>query len=637
MAHATRHFYEFGQFRLDADRHRLLRDGEVVPLSPKAIEALLVLAKNPGKPLDREELMKAVWTDTFVEDANLTVAISHLRKALGQNGDTPEYIETVPRVGYKFVADVREIVEEPAPLVIEKRTLSRTVIEEELVHDATQEQTTTEAITVRPTVNRLWFPQRRKLIAATVAMTTLSLVVLTSVLYLKRDNSVIGLDRAAISSIHSIAVLPPKSLVDESNNAPLSLGLADALITRLGGLRRVVVRPTTAVVRYEGNNGDSLNAGRELGVDAVLEGTLQREQGRTRVTLRLLSVINGAQLWSGNFDEADQDVFKLEDDVSQQVAQTLFSNLSPDERTSLTRRQTTNPEAYALFLRGNYYLQKRMEGVPQSLEWFRKAITLDPNFVDAYVRLAAADAINTVPSPEAEALIDKALRLDDNSADAHATNGFIRMFHHWDWTSAEKEFDRAVELNPNSVMAHHWRGVYLSVRGRLSEAKAEMHRALDLDPQSLIVMADLGQLHYFDHEYDQAIDFCNRVLAQDNSFELAHEYRRNAYLMNGMKQEFFDEYGKPAPNVQIKFARAGIKEVLREELKRPDVSGSLNFSAWINAAVEDRNGTIESLNKLLQAHPQGDIILPFLNVDPVYDFLRDDPRFKELLRRMNLP
>src|SRR5437660_11968785 len=154
MARAVRHFFEFGQFRLDADKHRLLRDGEVVPLSPKAVEALLVLVRNPGKPLEREALMQAVWADTFVEDANLTVAISHLRKALGQNGEPGEYIETVPRVGYRFVADVREVREEPRPLVVEKHTLSRTIIEEELIHDEPHAEAKTQAIVVQPGIAR---------------------------------------------------------------------------------------------------------------------------------------------------------------------------------------------------------------------------------------------------------------------------------------------------------------------------------------------------------------------------------------------------------------------------------------------------------------------------------------------------
>src|SRR5438445_2147916 len=198
MPSNIRHFYEFGDFRLDADKHRLLRDGEVVPLSPKAVEALFVLVRNPGKPLEREALMQAVWADSFVEDANLTVAISHLRKALGQNSETAEYIETVPRVGYRFVADVREVREEPRPLVVEKHTLSRTIIEEELIHDEPHAEARTEAIVVQPAMaKRLPAFMRRPVTALLLAATALSALALGAILFFKGEGAPTTSDRAA--------------------------------------------------------------------------------------------------------------------------------------------------------------------------------------------------------------------------------------------------------------------------------------------------------------------------------------------------------------------------------------------------------------------------------------------------------
>ena len=518
MRNSIKHFYEFGPFRLDAEKHRLMREGQPVPLPPKAMEALLVLARNPSKVLEREALMQAVWADSFVEDANLTVAISQLRKALGQIGETAEYIETIPRVGYRFVADVRDVIAQPAPLIVEKHTRSQTTIEEEVIDDESEKKT--DVIVVRPPfTNRLPLSLSRTGSAVLLSLATLSVLGLGAMILFKSSER-----RGTIASsaplvyVKSIAVLPPKALDSEAENASLSLGMADALITRLGSVRKLVVRPTSAVARYVGNNQDPVAAGRALNVEAVLDGSLQRDHGRMRVTLRLISVANGTQLWEGNFDEANADIFKLQDSVSQQVADALSLNLSPSEKALLTKQQTTNPEAYALYLKGNYYWSKRGVESAKSFEYFRKAIELDPNFAPAYVGLATVNATSFLPSPEAEALIDKALQLDNTSAEAHATYGFIRMFHHFDWATAERELDRAIELNPNSVTAHHWKGVYWSLRGRLDEAKAEMHRALDLDPQSLIVTADIGQLHYFAHEYDQAIEYCNRALAMDNSF-----------------------------------------------------------------------------------------------------------------------
>jgi tetratricopeptide (TPR) repeat protein len=307
----------------------------------------------------------------------------------------------------------------------------------------------------------------------------------------------------------------------------------------------------------------------------------------------------------------------------------------------LSKQQTTNPEAYALYLKGNYFWGKRGGEVDKSRDYFRKAIALDPNFAQAYVGLASADATGTIPSPEAEALIEKALQLDNASAEAHATYGFIRMFHHFDWATAERELDRAIELNPNSVTAHHWKGVYWSVRGRLNEAKAEMHRALDLDPQSLIVTADIGQLHYFAREYDQAIEYCKRALAMDNSFFIAHVYLRDIYQMKGMDQEFFEELMRTAgpgdrAKAQSILAHAGRKGVLSLELNDPIYMSQTWPMAWLSASLGDKEKALEYLNRALQEQGTGAFFLPFISVDPLYDFLRDDPRFKEILRRLNL-
>ena len=250
--------------------------------------------------------------------------------------------------------------------------------------------------------------------------------------------------------------------------------------------------------------------------------------------------------------------------------------------------------------------------------------------------------MNLLASPEAEALIEKALQLDNSSAEAHATYGFIRMFHHYDWATAERELDRAIELNPNSATAHHWKGVYWSLRGRLDQAKAEMHLALDLDPQSLIVTADIGQLHYFAHEYDQAIEYCNRALAMDNSFVMAHLYLRDVYQMKGMDREFFEELlrtSAPVDRAQAEriLATTGRKGVLSRELADPNYVSQTWHMEWLSASLGDKEKALEYLNRAFQERGIGAFILPFINVDPLYDFLRDDPRFKEILHRMNLP
>jgi DNA-binding winged helix-turn-helix (wHTH) protein/TolB-like protein/Tfp pilus assembly protein PilF len=619
MRDAVRHFYEFGPFRLDQEKHRLLRNNEPVPLPPKAIEALLVLVKNPGKMLERERLMQAVWADTFVEDANLTVAISHLRKALGQNGDTAEYIETIPRVGYRFVADVREISEEPMPLIIEKHTVSKTVIEEELLHD--DRQSTVEKVIasaspfseITPQKSGAWDNKTVPLLVVGVLIG----VALVAGLYLRNtERQFATASNTTPTSIRSIAVLPPKALAGEADDPALSLGLADALITKLGGLRRVVVRPTSSMTRYIHTEQDSLAIGRNLGVDAVLEGSYQREGDRIRITMQLVSASDGAQLWSGKFDDRFTNIFDLEDSISKDVALSLGSSLSGAEERLLAKRPTENVEAYQLYLKGRYFWNKRGgDSVKKAAEFFEQAVALDPNFALAYVGLADSYGMLNLPAPEAGAAARKALELDPGLAEAHASLGFILMFHHWDWDGAERELSRAIERNPHYATAHHWHGVYLSLRGRLDEAKAAMRRALEIDPTSLIINADLGQLHYFAKEYDEAEAQCKKVVEMDLNFLMAHLYLGPIHVRQGKLGE----------------AQQAYATALR--LAGPTLPGNPIHLAMSYAETGSKDRAMASLERAWERHM---FHLPYINVDPIYDPLRSDPRFLDLLRRMGL-
>jgi DNA-binding winged helix-turn-helix (wHTH) protein/TolB-like protein/Tfp pilus assembly protein PilF len=645
MPSPDKHFYEFGPFRLDPQKHRLFRNGEHVHLSPKAMEALRVFVQNPGKMLERDLLMQAVWADSFVEDANLTVAVSQLRKALGQNGETAEYIETLPRIGYRFVADVRVVRE--APIRIEKHTLSQTVIEEEMVEE---EASIEDSIAVGSGSARRLLPASVSPgVASLLTFVIVSAVAAGAVLYSGRTQPPKPTSgTAAIAAIRSIAVLPPRSLSRDEESLPLSLGVADALITRLGSVQRLSVRPTSAVMRYVDENHDALTTGRSLEVDAILDGTLQRDANGVRVTLRLLDVTSGQQLWSGHFDEPAGDVFKLQDAVAQQVGEALFPNLSVSDKALLVRRQTTNSETYSLYLKGNYIWNKRSSDVGNSLGYFRKAVELDPNFAPAYAGMAAVHSTSENPSPEAEALIEKALKLDSGLSSAHATYGFIQMFHHWNWPATEIALDRAIELDQNSVSAHHWKGVYLSLRGRLDEAKAEMRLALELDPLSLIVMSDLGQLHYFAHEYDAAIEYCNKALALDKDFLMAHEYLADIYRVKGMdtqaanawiKRRFSDS--KSVENQKQIFAQSGLRGLIqneRDSILSSDKTAPLS-AAFVIAKDFLRLGEHDKALDWLEVAFAGTRSHwhPYLSVDPLYDSVRNQPRFKALLSRMNLP
>ena len=633
MRNAPKQFYDFGSFRVDPQKHRLLRGGEAVVLPTKCFGTLLLLVQNPGKLLSREELLNAVWTDAFVEDANLTVAISTLRKALGQEAQS--YIETVPRLGYRFLGDVEIATEETKPVIVEKHRISRTIIEEE--------------VSEVPTTRRFKSVAGLR-VSQVVTLVTIVAVAIGAFVYSKRADRHTALASSnSFLPIRSIVVLPPKSLISaDADNSSLSLGVADALITRLGGVRDLSVRPTSVSMRYINSSQDPLDVGRALAVDAVLEGSLQRENGRVRLTLRMINVSTGKQMWSANFDESDKDIFRLQDSLSQEVAKKLFGELSKPEKEQLTRQQTHSAQAYAAYVKGMYIWGRRGNQVVESLPYFRQAIELDPNFAEAYVGLATVDATSEIPSPEAETLIARALQLNDSLAEAHATNALIKMFHHWDWQTTEQELDKAIELDPNSVSAHHWKGVYLSLRGRLDEAKAEMHYALKLDPTSPIIMADIGQLHYFSHEYDQAVEYCNRALSLDPQSQMPQIYLFDIYLAKGMDDEalkhlaIFD-IGTPKSDFTNKtiaeFQKSGLSAVMKGQLEgysRLSQDAQLNLALKIAQYNMVLKNPDESLRWLERTPARPNFFLPYIAVDPLYDPVRSNPRFQAVLGKINL-
>ncbi|MDQ2922518.1 MAG: winged helix-turn-helix domain-containing protein [Acidobacteriota bacterium] len=644
MPKHLKNFYEFGPFRLDPQKHRLLRDGERIHLSPKSVEALLVLVQNAGKMLEREALMQAVWTDTFVEDANLTVAISHLRKALGQNGETAEYIETIPRVGYRFVAEVRETIAESAPLILEKHTLSRTVIEEEDLSDATA--AVSVAVTSKP-VLRITSTRTYVFVAAVLSVVTVGGIILTP-----------RLMRSASPSepqIKSLAVLPFKVVGGDSGNDHEGVGMADVLITRLSNIREINVRPTSSVMAFDRPEQDSISAGRKLGVDAVLEGTIYRANNQARITARLVRISDQSPLWATQFEKPLQDEFRMQDDIAVQLVEALSLNLSGGEKNALTKRYSESSDAFELYLKGRYHWNKRnWEGMIESERLFRNAIERDPNFALAYVGLADRLATDK-SSSEASLAVQKALELDPNLAEAHATLGFINTFHEWKWREAEDSFKRSIQLNPGYATAHHWYATLLEIEGRNEEAKAQLRRALEIDPLSYNFLADLGQAYYFAHEYDQAKDYCRKALDIYPDFIFAHEYLSDIYLQTGdydaaveerliakkigltfahMPGTQQDELEKLLDRNRQLYRTQGLKAFFTPNLVHTTEAGSPTYGeAKIHALLGDKEEALRSLELAFQVK---NFAMPYVKVDPVFDKLHDEPRYQTILKKMNL-
>ena len=639
-----RHFYEFGPFRLDPEKHRLFYNGEPVQLPPKSVEALILLVRNHGRLLERETLIQAVWADAFVEDANLTVAISTLRKVLGQNGASTEYIETIPRVGYRFVAEVREVSDQRRPLIIEKRTVSRTVIEEE---DVQPDQVVA--------TNRLLGGARRSSYKTAAAVIGLVAVIAGAFLFYSLRHRV---SPPESGRVRSLAVLPFRPLGNEtSEDEYLGLGLSDSLITRLSNIKQFEVRPTSAVLKFNNPNQDLLAAGRALGVEGLLEGRLHRDKDRIRVTVQLLRVSDGMTLWAGTFDEQFTDIFSVQDRISRSVAESLALKLTSEEQRQLAKTGTDSPEAFRAYLKGRYAWNKRSnEEIRKAIKFFQQSIDLDPTHAAAYAGMAdcyvslgdygAAPSREVFPLAKAAAL--KALEIDDSLAEAHTTLAHAKFLFDWDWSGAEQEYQRAIELKPNYATAHHWYGWFLMAMGRTDDAMKRIQRAEELDPLSLIIKANVGNFYYFNRQYDRAIELQRKVLESDPTFLQGH--RKLAYSLEakGMDQEAAAEwlkveelFGTDQQSMEMyrkAIASDGLKGYWNQglafeldEAKR--AGGRAGAISSYYAKLGDRDQAFAWLDR---AYDQREPWLVYTKISPIYDNLRPDPRFAAFLKKLGL-
>ena len=360
MSNSARHFYEFDRFRIDASNRLVLRGGEPLPLAPKAVDTLLVLVRHGGEVLKKEELMSLVWPDTVVEEGNLTQNIYLLRKTLGQGPNGRNYIETMPRRGYRFTGEVRETMDgELSDLTLAEREKVHETIEAErsneegnrVAKEAVQESAAKGSkVSLRKL--RAYASTSKLLLAACLLFAGLALY------YLALSNRSKTVD-AARPAIQSIAVLPFKPLNAASGEEDLGVGLSDALITQLSNVRRIVVRPTSAVLKYGPADQDPIAAGRELNVDAVVDGKYQRADGRLRVTVQLISVRDGTPLWAGKFDEPLTGMLSVQDAIAGRVTDALALKLTAEEQKLLTKRFTENPDAYQAYLKGRYDWSRR--------------------------------------------------------------------------------------------------------------------------------------------------------------------------------------------------------------------------------------------------------------------------------------
>jgi DNA-binding winged helix-turn-helix (wHTH) protein/tetratricopeptide (TPR) repeat protein len=665
MSKAARQLYEFGPFTLDAAKRLLLRDGETVPVTSKAFEILFVLLQNSGRVMEKDELMSKVWPDTVVEENNLTVNMSALRRALGESKGEHPYIVTVPGRGYQFATNVNELRPEETNPILEEQTLSRLVIEEQEERNGEQDGSTDTgaghiARASSASVSHGLIPGRRSMIilALLLGITTVSYVWMRN--KLKQSEARAG--------PRSIAVLPFKPLLASNRNESLEMGIADTLIFRLSGMRGIVVRPISAVRKYVDLNQDPLVAGREQQVEAVLDSSIQMLGEKIRVTARLVRVSDGSVLWKDMCDQQCADLFAVQDAIAEKLAGSLALRLTDEEKQRLTKRYTDNTEAYQLYLKGRYFLNKiTPEGIKKGVEYFEQAIEKDPVYALAYSGLADCYIVlgswQILPAnesfPKARAAAERALQIDDSLAEAHTSLARLKSIS-GDGSGAEAEFKRAIKLNPNYEIAHFLYAFHLAVAepGRLDEAMAEMKRAQELDPLSVRINSQVGRVFYLMRQYDQAIAQYQKTLEMDPNYVVAHLQFGWAYEKKGMYEEAIAEYQKTIALQGQSGGEAGIggrggvearigrvlalwgkrseAQKVLDELKQ--MSKKSFVPPFSMALIYDGLGEKEQAIDWLEKGYEADGVRRFvLNTDPTWDSLRSHPRFQQLLRRMGFP
>lgn len=611
----------FGVFELDPDAGELRRNGLKLRLPDQPLQVLVALLERPGALVTRDDLRTRLWPQgTYVEfDSGLNAAIARLRQALGDSAENPRFIQTIPRQGYRFIAPVASAEGAAAPV------------------------TTATDLPLRP---------RRPWLAVAAAM----LVIAVAGVYVLFARGKTG--TAPAVPITSIAVLPMKNMSGDPEQEYFADGMTEALITDLSKIRALKVISRTSVMQYKGATKSLPQIARELGVDGVVEGSVQRSGGRVVITVQLVRAATDAHLWAERYERDLVDVLRLQSEVARAVAREIRVAVQPDETRRLARTRPVDPEAYEAYLKGRHWWNKRTDaGYEEARQFFQQAIAKDPSYALAYSGLAdgySTPAVKGLIPPQeaysnARQAATRALELDDTLAEAHASLAYIKTFYDWDWSGAEREFKRAIELSPGYASAHQWYAILLAFLGRWDEALAEARESRQLDPLSLIINRDLGAILYLARDHDAAIEQLRKTLEIDPTFAQAYVTLGMAYLAKGRATEAVAAGEKAmALSGGDTYSLAAVGRIYGSAGKRAEALKTLEALAersktryvspfdvaQIHVGLGDHE---KSLTWLERAYREKSAALGYVNVSPFFDSLRPDPRFQDLLRRLELP
>ena len=622
----TLRLYQFGPFRLDPTERKLLRGNEIVALTPKAFDTLHLLVRNSGRVLEKDELIRMLWPDTFVEEGSLSNHIFLLRKALGEN---PALIETVPRRGYRFVGAVRQFPR-AAPTHRE-------------------EPPAVGALGIASLPAKARWPWRSRAALGIAAVFLLAALVAGWFYKFAARGG---------ETINSVAVLPFVNASGDPNAEYLSDGIAESLINSLSQLPNLKVTSRDSAFRYKGKQTEARTVARELGVRAVFKGRVTQRGDNLDISAELIDGRDNSHIWGEQYSRKASDIFALQGEIAREMTGALRVRLTGEDEKRLTKSYTADPQAYQDYLKGRYWCNKRTEeGLGKGIEYLQQAIATDSTYALAYSGLAdcyvlMADygllSAKEAYSKAKEAAL-KALEIDDMVAEAHVSLAYIKIESEWDWSAGEREAQRAIELNPSYAPAHDAYAEALWLTGRSDEGIAEGKRALGLDPLSLGYNVDLAVEFFLARQYEQTIEQAGKILELDPNSIDAYYFRGIAYLKKSRYKEGMVDFEKAvATNPANEMALTGLgygygvtgrrkdaEKVLEElnELSKHKYVSPV-WRAKIYAGLGEKDKALEWLERAYE--DRSIVSVGFIKTNPMLDPLRSDPRFADLLRRTNL-
>jgi len=612
--------YEVGEFRVDPDERLLLRAGKAIPLTPKAFETLLALVEHSGHVVKKDDLMKRVWPDTFVEEVNLAQNISVLRRALGGTAD--QYIETVPKLGYRL------------------KVTARTVEASDAVPEIALQAETSSRLTT-------------KRMAALATAAALGIAVLFVAWRFTGGT-------AAAATIQSLVVLPFANLSGDASQDYFVDGVTEALTTEVAKLSRVaplrVISRTTAM-RYKKTSQAVPEIAREIHVDAVLEGAVVRSGHHVRVTAQLIRAANDEHIWSQSYDRDLVDALAVQAEIARDIARHINAEIAA--KSASRRTGPFSVEAQDAYLHGRYEWNKRgREPLLQARRWFQEALDAEPSYAAAWSGLAdteyllVANNLQAAPGdgfPRARAAARRALELDDELAEAHVSLGMVTWAYDRKWPDAEAEYKRALELNPAYAPAHEFYGIGLASQSRFDQAIAEEKRAVELDPLSSIVTYNLARILYLARRYEDAASVCHKALQIEPSYFGYHQMLGLVSLAEGHNEQALTELERASTTLpdrsdfQVLFeigrarARLGERDAtarLLQDLRERAIKQYVppHFFAILYAELGQMDTAFHWLDSAIE--DERSPIIALINVSPEFDVLRSDPRFSRAVSRI---